>query len=404
MKIAFFLENIQFGGLDTFIINLLNSWDKNDELILICNSSHPGLNLLKGKLNNRVRVMGHYVPLTWDLDRYFNFPGFVLKIMKFVYFMIAIPIQVYLLKKFFKQNKFDKLMVVNGGYPGGDSCLSASIAWGKLYPCNKAWHNFHNLAYSKNDYTGIEKLKYFRSILIDMVLEKYVKGFISVSKSSINSLNIRNEFKNNKKEYIYNGINIDVDLDNTISIKEKFNLPKNAKVISVLGVYEPRKGQEFLIKVFQKIYEKDKNIYLFMFGKGESKYIEHLKELIGGNKNIFLEDYQEEIKQIYKGTDILAIPSQSLESFGYTAVEAMAYNIPIIATDIGGLPEVVEDNICGYIVKKDDIDGFIQKIIFLCREDSLREKFGINGDKRYEKLFRAKIMSNKYEKLIKWRV
>lgn len=55
MKIAFFLENIQFGGLDTFTINLLNNWEKSDELILIVNSSHPGLNLLKSRLDKKVK-------------------------------------------------------------------------------------------------------------------------------------------------------------------------------------------------------------------------------------------------------------------------------------------------------------------------------------------------------------
>lgn len=400
MKIAFFLENIQFGGLDTFTINLLNNWEKSDELILIVNSSHPGLNLLKSRLDKKVKVMEHNVPLTWDLSTYLSLPNIFIKVLKLIYFIIDIPIQVYMLKKLFKRNKFDKLMVVNGGYPGGDSCLSATIAWGKLYPNNKGWHNFHNLVYSKKDYKGLNKLKYYRSILIDKYVSKYAKGFVSVSKSSIDSLSVRDSFKNTKNKFIYNGIDVDLDLKNTISIKEKYALPKDAIVISVLGVYEPRKGQDFLIKAFSKIDKINKNIYLLMFGKGDDKYIDYLKSLIGGNKNIYLEDYQENIKQIYKGIDILTIPSQSHESFGYTAVEAMAYKIPIVATNIGGLPEVVKDNECGYIVKHNDINAMAERLFELCENESKRSEFGQNGFDRYHKLFSAKVMANKYKKLI----
>lgn len=404
MKIAFFLENIQVGGLDTFIVNLLNNWDSEDELVLICNSSHPGLELLKSKLDNKIKVMEHKVPLTWDLERYFSAPTLLLKVLKVLYFLIDIPIQVYLLKRLFKQHDFDKLLVINGGYPGGDSCLSASIAWGKLYPDNQAWHNFHNLAFSSNDYQGLGKLKYLRSALIDKVLQKYVKGFVSVSKSSINSLNTREALKDSKKEYIYNGIDIDQNIKNVNSIKNKYNLSDDAKVISVLGVYEPRKGQEFIIKAFQKIHERNNDIYLFMFGKGIDSYIKYLKEMAGNNKNIFIEDYQKDIREIYKGTDILAIPSQSLESFGYTAVEAMAYKISIIATNIGGLPEVVEDGVCGYIIDSNSSEKFIEKSLLLCENEKLREEFGSNGYKRYNTLFRAKTMADKYRLLMNGKV
>ena len=402
MKIAFFVENIQFGGLDTFIINLLNNWQSDDELTLICNISHPGLSLLKNRLNKNINVIEHSILLVWDIKfHYPNMSAFMQKILKLFYFIIDIPIQVYLFKKLFLKYKFNKLMVINGGYPGGDSCLSASIAWGKLYPNNKAWHNFHNLAYVKDDYNGISKLKYYRSLAIDKILKKYVKGFVSVSKSSIDSLNIRTDFNNNHKIYIYNGIDIDENLNNIISIKEKYGIDGNAKVITMLGVYEERKGQEFLIKAFKEVYKKDKNIYLFMFGRGDENYVNYLKQIIGNNQNIYLEDYKEDIKQIYKDTDILAIPSQALESFGYTAVEAMGYKIPIIATNIGGLPEVVEDRKCGYIIEKDDIDEFSNKLQYLLENDNIRKSFGENGYKRYHEIFKADVMANTYEKLIK---
>ncbi len=402
MRIAFFMENIQVGGLDTFVINLLNNW-KKDELTLICNPTHPGLDLLKGKLNKDVKLLEHNIPLTWDLKYHYpDLPTAFYGLLKFLYFIVDIPIQVYLLKRFFMKYEFDKLMVINGGYPGGDSCLSATIAWGKLYPNNKAWHNFHNLALSYADYSGIDKLKYFRSILIDKVLRKYVKGFISVSRNSINTLNKRNSFQNSKKTYIYNGISLNENLDNEISIKEKYRLDKKSKVIVMLGSYEKRKGQDFLIKVFLEVNKRYKNVYLFMFGDGNKNYIEYLQKLKEENENIFIEDYID-VGHILKDVNILAIPSQSFESFGYTAVEAMVMKIPVVATNIGGLPEVVADGVSGYVIEHDDYEDFTEKFLFLLNHEDICVKFGVNGYNRYNKKFKANLMVKEYRKLIsKW--
>ena len=95
-------------------------------------------------------------------------------------------------------------------------------------------------------------------------------------------------------------------------------------------------------------------------------------------------------------SDIVVIPSQSYESFGYTAVEAMSLKKPLVTTDIGGLKEVILDNKNGYVVNYKNHKLFAKKINYLLKKPSLRKSMGFHGYKRYLNLFTSEKMKRKY--------
>ena len=65
MKIVLFPENQRFGGMATFIMNLIEAWpDKDDSFLLICNENHPGLKYLSDNLN--IKIIKHNLPLSWS--------------------------------------------------------------------------------------------------------------------------------------------------------------------------------------------------------------------------------------------------------------------------------------------------------------------------------------------------
>ena len=78
--------------------------------------------------------------------------------------------------------------------------------------------------------------------------------------------------------------------------------------------------------------------------------------------------------------DIVVIPSQEHESFGLTAVEAMSYAVPIVSTNVGGLPETIGENgYCGFRTDKENMSGFSKNIICLIKDMTLAKKMGQNG-------------------------
>lgn len=87
---------------------------------------------------------------------------------------------------------------------------------------------------------------------------------------------------------------------------------------------------------------------------------------------------QSEIRDYLSLADLFLLPSQS-ESFGLSALEAMACEVPVIATRVGGIPEVVEEGGCGYLFDIGDVDGMAAAALRLLNDDALHQRFGARG-------------------------
>jgi N-acetyl-alpha-D-glucosaminyl L-malate synthase BshA len=87
---------------------------------------------------------------------------------------------------------------------------------------------------------------------------------------------------------------------------------------------------------------------------------------------------QHEILQLLSIADLFLLPSQS-ESFGLSALEAMACEVPVVATRVGGVPEVIEEGECGYLFEIGDVDGMAKAGMRLLADDDQRSRFGKRG-------------------------
>ena len=402
MKILFFTENTHFGGLDNFLISLINHWpNPSDEISLICNQSHPGLSFLRKRLRRNCVISSNKLLLDWEflsrldsilLTKFFRRGvGFLIRYPFFIYYIFRLYVV-------FKKENYDRLMVVNGGYPAGNSNRAASIAWG-LLGRSKSIHNFHNIAVKPNSLTAwIENL-------IDYFVHYYSKAFVSPSQSCSESIRARPILVNSEKiTFIYNGTEKFIKFPPSgSSLKEKIGIPDNGLVCSMLGTYEPRKGHHFLLKSLSKVLQSIPNVYFVFSGYGLQKEIQKVRRLVdqmGLSKKVFLEDASISKEELYSDTDVLISGSQGYESFGLTLIEAMCRKIPIVCTKVGGMVEVMGGNDVGYCVERDHVDDFSQQLIRLLANKKLRVAMGKKGYERYLQLFRAENMSIAYKEFI----
>jgi glycosyltransferase involved in cell wall biosynthesis len=404
MKIIIFTENGRAGGMDVFISTLIKFWpDINDKFIIICNKNHPGLLYLeKYSADSNTTIIKHSIPINWSfLDNYINFlPKLLQRIIRKILRILLVPYQFIALRKIFKKESPGKLISVNGGYPGGESCRIANIAW-KSLGYDKSIHNFHNLA------SKPPRLLTIYENFIDKWLHKSCKAIVGVSNSCSNSIKVRPVFRNaNNILTIYNGLESIDDNKNikNISLREEFNIPKDDKVVIMLGTYEERKGHQFLMMSMKKVFEKIRNTHLIIFGTGsedeKTKIMSYIDEHTP-DKSIYLPGFISHAAKMIRDANVMLIPSQEHESFGLTAVEAMNNGIPIVSTDIGGLPETIgEDGLCGYCCPKHDYSMFSEKIIYLLDNPLYAKEMGLNGRKRAKKLFNPERMSKEYYSLL----
>ena len=401
MKIVLFIENQRFGGMDTFVINLIKSWpDKNDSFLVICNHDHPGLTYLSNNL--KVEIIEHDIPLGWSiLSNIINsLPSFLKRIFRQILKLLLIPYQYSQIKKILKNIDGDALIAVNGAYPGGETCRIANIVWNGLGKENSI-HNIHNYA--------IKSRLIIRPIenIIDQKLSASVTSIVCVSNDCANSLKVRENINQGKIKVIRNGIEL-ININNSAySLRDMLKISPNHKIITMIGTYERRKGHKFLFKSMQKVYDNYENITLVVIGSGAPHEIIRVNSLVDKylkNRNVHLVGELEDAASYLRDSDLLVIPSQSYESFGLTAIEAMQNYNAVVTTDVGGLPETLGENgECGFYVDREDYIEFAQKILYIISNNEVLYRMGQNGHKRASRYFSSSEMCRNYHDLLKQR-
>lgn len=399
MRIALFTEIYDCGGIDTFIINLINHWPyEEDTFVLIANSNYPGLQIIENKVSRQCDIIRHRVPIYLNVMNKVPFFTEILRVISPVtrYFFIIYSILAF--RKILQQTHSDTLMVINGGYPGGDSCRAAGISWGLFSGKPRSIHNFHNIAIKSPWHVRLQEY------LVDTILCRFTDRFVTVSRAAAESIALRPTiYKRDMTTYIHNGIDImPVHSGSAVNIREEIGISSRTPLCLMLGTYTPRKGHYFLFQAFKKVLEEIPDAHLLICGYGFPHEIKQVRQYVTDfqlGHNVNLMDFRTDVSHLLSNADILVVPSQEYESFGFTSVEAMAHRVPVVATNNGGIPEVVVNDDGGYCVDSRDVVTYAQCIVKLLKNDDLRKAQGAKGYERYKKYFTADRMANQYAEI-----
>lgn len=195
----------------------------------------------------------------------------------------------------------------------------------------------------------------------------------SLKKQTLEYFNIENEIK-----VIYNFIDLDrfkrIDKDHF----KKAIAPNGERIIVHTSNFRKVKRIEDVIYVFKEIYQEIPS-KLLLIGDGPERY--HLEELcrkIGLCHEIRFLGKQDAVEELLAIADLFIIPSEK-ESFGLSALEAMACEVPVISTDVGGLPEVNIHGKTGFLSKVGDVQSMAKHAINILSHDDVLAKFRKNA-------------------------
>jgi len=142
----------------------------------------------------------------------------------------------------------------------------------------------------------------------------------------------------------------------------------------MLASYEDRKGHDFLFKCFARVLKSVPEARLICAGDDPLNKIPQLQRRareLNIDNAISLLPHQSNTRDLLQQCDIVAIPSQSMESFCFVAGEALAHGKPIVGTNIGALPETAPSGHGSVLFAPDDIDGFSSALIALLLDTDL---------------------------------
>lgn len=187
--------------------------------------------------------------------------------------------------------------------------------------------------------------------------------------------NICNEYKISTDKFSLIPLSVRIPLDSEITHSS------NEKCVSILfvGRFESRKGIDIVLKVIPEILQKQTTVHFRLVGPDpdnhyQSNFLKDHPDL-KNNVSFLGEKRGDALEKEYRNCDIFLAPSR-YESFGLIYAEAMSYAKPVIGTNIGGIPEVVENEKCGFLCKNEDTEDFTNKLLILLRNEDLRFKMG----------------------------
>lgn len=206
---------------------------------------------------------------------------------------------------------------------------------------------------------------------------RYVSAYIANSNMTQNYW-LERGIDRNKTWRVHNGIPIisiePLDIRNRWGIEDRIDF-----VIGCASNFILNKGQDFLIRAFEKFLRVYPDSILVFVGDGALKEVsKNMVRVLGLEEKVLFVGYETRAKELIAGFDVLVVPSV-YDSFGRTVLEAMLAGTPVIATDVGSIREIIQQGINGQLINYGDEDGFVVAMEKLIDDQQFRTILIDNG-------------------------
>ena len=239
--------------------------------------------------------------------------------------------------------------------------------------------------------------------LINRFSLKKADCLICVSEAVKNNLKKSMSGQDSKLHVVHNGISFDL-AENAAT----FKYDKTKVNIALIGRIKPsHKGQLLLLEAISKM---DKSVrylvHFYLVGSvvnGQEymqKQVDDSIVNLGLSNCVEICPFVKEISAVYQAMNIIVVPSVFDDPFPTTVLEGMFWSKPIVATRVGGVPEMIEDEATGYIVEKYNAQMLNEKLSILIQSPELRTTMGNAGRKRFEAFFSEESFNKRYRALL----
>jgi glycosyltransferase involved in cell wall biosynthesis len=161
--------------------------------------------------------------------------------------------------------------------------------------------------------------------------------------------------------------------------KALLGIPPELTVVGTVGRLTPVKGQEVLIRAVAELIRRGVKIFLVLLGEGELRRdLEELSLRLDISEHVRYLGWRPDVAPVMAAFDIFCLPSRN-EGMGKVLVEAMAMGKPIVASNIGGIPDIVRSSENGILVPVGDVEAWVEAIARLCRDPEERRRMGDAG-------------------------
>jgi glycosyltransferase involved in cell wall biosynthesis len=281
----------------------------------------------------------------------------------------------------------DVLLINNGGYPGGQSCRMAALA-ARRAGVKLVVHFVHNMAQPPAWPSEVERrLDHRVNLATDL--------WVTAAERASDELSRKRGVPRERIVTIHYGIDLPSphlsEPDWTLRTELAFSDSRPSLV--VVANLVPRKGLSVLLRALAGLRDGGLDFATALVGDGPMR-----GQLAAEVRNLQLSGsvrllgWRDDVDAILAQSDILALPSLAYECLPYVILEAMGHELPVVSTDVAGIPEMVVDGQTGLVVSPGDADGLARALAQLAQDPARARAMGECGRKRLTQQFSRRAM------------
>ncbi len=293
--------------------------------------------------------------------------------------------------------KIDVLHINNGGFPGAVSCLAAGPA-ARLAGVKRVVHMINNLPVP---YRGPDR---WLDWPMDHLAADSATLVVTASNDARDAFAQFLGLSQRQTAVLPNGIAARAVTEAPESVRLRLRVAKERPLIAVVAVLEPRKGHAVLFEALAKLKKDGLSPFpvTALGGDGTIRAeLEALAKSLDLEGDVLFLGWEKKHFDLFNAADIVALPSTGFEDFPNVILEAMSLSKPVVATQVGGVAEQIENGASGLVVAPGDSDALARALGSLCKDASLREELGKAASIRFQERFTAKASVARYIDLYK---
>lgn len=181
-------------------------------------------------------------------------------------------------------------------------------------------------------------------------------------------------------------------------VKRELELDPLRQTITMIARLHPVKGHEYFLRAARKVIDAGIKVQFLIIGEGkERRRLEQQVRELGLAEVVRIPGYYSPVEDIYGVSDILCVPSV-MEGLGLVVLEAMYFNVPVVASNTGGIPEIINDRADGLLVEPRDYEGLAQAIMNILADPDLAIRLTTNAREKVNQ-FTLENMADKVEQV-----
>lgn len=254
-------------------------------------------------------------------------------------------------------------------------------------------HTVHGFAF--HDQEPVWRQSLFRNV--ERIASHMCDKMIFISQPLVDwALREKIVLRPDKIAKIYSGIDLrqfrPVTEDEKNRVRKKWNIGNDDAVIGIVSKLWEGKGHEILIRAFKEVKKEIKGARLIIVGEGPLAGTLHdLVDSLSLTDSVVFTGFQMDVAEVISSFDVAVLPSY-FEGMGRVLIEAMAMEKPVVASRVGGIPDLVKDGVNGFLIRPGDIKGFEDALKKLLNDKGLANIMGKDGRKRVTDKFSADAM------------